>query len=162
MIIIADSILERFRFSSRERQIITGIIDQHLRPGHLSNASELPTKRAIYRYFRDTGDVGIDTLFLSLADHLATRGPLLEMDGWLEHVAVTQYMLSKWFEEQSIISPPKLISGKILIDKFGLTPGPEIGNLLESVREAQASGEITTEAEAFDFVKKELDKNYEN
>ncbi len=159
--VIADSILERFRFSSKERQFVTGIIDQHLRPGHLSNAPQLPTKRAIYRYFRDTGDIGIDTLFLSLADHLATRGPELEMEGWLEHVAVTQYMLSKWFEDQAIVSPPKLINGKVLIEKFGLTPGPEIGGLLELVAESQVSGEITTEAEAFDFVKKELDKNHE-
>lgn len=157
---IADGTLERLRFSNRERKTVTGVIDQHLRPGHLSNASDLPTRRAIYRYFRDTGDVGIDTLFLSLADHLATRGPTLEMSAWLEHVEVTQYMLAKRYEEEKVVSPPKLIDGHVLIEKFGIEPGPEVGRLLEAVREAQASGEITTQEEALDFVRKELGNNY--
>ncbi|PIU57618.1 MAG: metal-dependent phosphohydrolase [Chloroflexi bacterium CG07_land_8_20_14_0_80_51_10] len=153
---IADSILGRLRFSTKEKRMVTKMIEQHLRPGHLSNASELPTPHAIYRYFRDTADVGIDTLFLSLADHLATRGPALEMESWKEHVEVTQYILSKRFEEEATISPPKLINGHDLIDKFGIAPGPKIGELLEAVREAQASGEINTEEEALAFVREEL------
>lgn len=157
---ITDGILERLRFSNREKKIVTKVIDQHLRPGHLSNASELPTRRAIYRYFRDTGDVGIDTLFLSLADHLATRGPTLEMGAWLEHVDVTQYMLTKRYEEEQTVSPPKLVDGHVLMEKLGLDPGPVVGRLLEAVREAQASGEITTEEDALDFVRKELGNNY--
>lgn len=157
---IAENILERLRFGTREKSIVCMIIDQHLRPGHLSNASELPTQRAIYRYFRDTSDVGIDTLFLSLADHLATRGPTFEMEGWLRHVEVTQYMLNKWYEEKKIVSPPRLVDGNVLIEKFNLKPGPEIGRLIESVREAQASGEVVSRDEALDFVRKELSSNH--
>ena len=159
---IAEAILERLRFSSREKGAVTRIIDQHLRPGHLSNAHELPTRRAIYRYFRDTGDVGIDTLFLSLADHLATRGPSLEAEGWQKHVQVTQYMLAKRLEEGVVVSPPKLLDGHVLISEFGLAPGPEIGKLLETIREAQASGEIESKEDALDFVRKELDRKYAN
>ncbi|MCL0075664.1 HD domain-containing protein [Dehalococcoidia bacterium] len=153
-----DSIMERLRFSSRERRMVTRMIDQHLRPGHLSNGDEMPTRRAIYRYFRDTADVGIDTLFLSLADHLVTRGPALEMEGWQKHVEVTRYMLARWFEEETTLSPPRLINGHDLIDQFGLAPGPRIGVILETVREAQASGEIATKEEALDFVRKELER----
>ncbi len=159
---IAGDILERFRFSSKEREIVTRVIDQHLRPGHLSNAPEPPTRRAIYRYFRDNADVGVDTLFFSLADHLATRGPELEKEGWQDHVVVTEQMLSSWFNEETVISPPKLIDGNTLIEKLGLPPGPEIGKLLEAVREAQASGEIETEDNALDFARKELDEKHAN
>ena len=53
-----------------------GIIDGEISPSADPDESgQLPTGRAIYRYFRDVGDAGIDTLYLSLADHLATRGP---------------------------------------------------------------------------------------
>ncbi len=158
----AENILDRFRFSSKEKEIVTKVIDQHLRPGHLSNAPERPTRRAIYRYFRDTSDVGIDILFLSLADHLATRGPTLENEGWQKHVSVTEQMLSSWFKEETIVSPPKLIDGNTLIEQMGLAPGPVIGSLLEAVREAQVSGEIATEKDALDFVKKELEKENAN
>jgi len=156
---ITDSIMERLRFSSREKRMVTKMIEQHLRPGHLSNSDEMPTRRAIYRYFRDTADVGIDTLFLSLTDHLATRGPAIEMKDWQRHVEVTRYMLARWFEEEATVSPPRLINGHDLIDRFGLVPGPEIGVILETVREAQASGEIATKEEALDFVRKEVGKN---
>lgn len=155
---IVDSIMERLRFSSREKRMVTRMIEQHLRPGHLSHCDEMPTRRAIYRYFRDTAEVGIDTLFLNLADHLASRGSTLDMSDWQKHVEVTQYMLARWFEEETIVSPPKLINGYDLIDKFGLAPGPQIGVLLEAVREAQASGEIATQEEALDFVRKEQER----
>jgi len=66
-------ILERLRFSSKEMGLIKLMVEHHLRPAQLSQEG-LPTRRAIYRYFRDCDDASIDTLFLSLADHLATRG----------------------------------------------------------------------------------------
>ncbi len=159
---IAENILERFRFSSLEKEIVTRVIDQHMRPGHLSNTPEPPTPRAVYRYFRDNSDTGIDTLFLSLADHLATRGPSLGMENWQKHLAVTGQMLYSWFNEEAVVSPPKLIDGHTLIETLGMSPGPEIGKLLETVREAQASGEIKTREEALDIARKEFDKKHAN
>lgn len=157
---ITDSILRRLRFSNRERETVCRMIAQHLRPGHLTNAPEAPTRRAIYRYFRDTADVAIDILLLSLADHLATRGEAFDEEGWLAHVGTTDYMLERWFADRDVVSPPKLIDGHVLMEKFGLAPGPEIGRLLESVREAQAAGEIATEQDALDFVIKKLGEDH--
>jgi len=156
----AEMILERFRFSAREKKLVTAAIEHHLRPGYLSNAPEPPTNRAIYRYFRDTGDAAIATLFLSLADHLATRGPAFDEETWHIHLEVTEHMLAQWMEKETIKSPPKLLDGHTLMKEFGLKPGPQIGRLLEMVREAQAAGEIETETEALDFVRKELGINH--
>lgn len=156
---IVESVMERLRFSSREKRIAVRMVEEHLRPGHLSNMPEMPTRRAIYRYFRDTADVGIDVLFLSLADHLATCGPALPLEPWREHVRVTQHMLTQWFHNETTVSPPRIITGHDLIDEFGLSPGPRIGALLEAVKEAQAAADVQTRQDALDFVKKELDKN---
>ena len=120
----------------------------------MAGEDELPTQRAIYRYFRDTSDVGIDTIFLNLADHLATRGPDLELEPWRRHVRSASYVLEQRFREDSTVSPPKLISGHDLIDVLGMRPGPELGQLLEAVREAQAEGEVTTREEALLFVQR--------
>ena len=155
---MAVQIMDRLRLSNREIKMVQLMIENHLRPGFMLS-EDLPTRRAIYKYFRDTGDVGIDTLFLGLADHLAARGPMLDPDQWRKHVEVTQYILSKWFEEKATIVPPKLIDGHILMEKLGLSPGPQIGQLLESVREAQAAGEIQTAEEAIDFVERQLGRN---
>jgi len=151
---LAQGMMERLRFSVREREMVQRMIEYHLRPGQMAGDEELPTQRAIYRYFRDAGDVGIDTIFLNLADHLATRGPDLELEPWLRHARSASYVLEQRFREDGIVSPPKLISGHDLIDIMGMSPGPELGQLLEAVREAQADGEVTTREEALLFVQK--------
>ena len=119
------------------------------------NQDALPTGRAIYRYFRDVGDVGIDTLYLSLADHLATRGPDLLPDQWEYHTQLVAYILKEHFKQKKT-APLKLVDGNDLINIFGMKPGAAMGELLESIHEAQASGELTNREEALDYVKKHL------
>lgn len=148
---IAAGILERLRFSAREIKLVAVMIKHHLRPTQMSQVG-LPSRRAIYRYFRDTGEAGIDILFLSLADHLATRGQHLDPTQWREHAQVAAYVLAQRFEKESLTVPPKLISGHDLISVFGLSPGPEIGGILEAVREAQAAGEVASREEALAYV----------
>jgi poly(A) polymerase len=155
---MAVQLMERLRFSNREINMVQLMIEHHMRPGYMV-AQEMPSRRAIYRYFRDTAEVGIGTLFLGLADHLAVRGPTLDLDEWHRHVETTQYVLFKWFQEQATVVPPKLIDGHTLVDKLGLAPGPQIGESLEAVREAQAAGEISTAEEALNFVTKRLGRD---
>lgn len=152
---VVAGMLERLRFSTREIKLVETEIKHHMRPTQMTQ-EELPTRRAIYRYFRDTGDAGIDILYLSLADHLAARGPHLVPDGWREHTRVVEYVLVQRFEQESIAHPPKLVDGNDLIDIFGMSPGPELGQILEVMREAQAEGEITTRDEALEYIKRAL------
>jgi len=152
---IAVNILERLRFSAKEIKLVEIMVRHHLRPMQMSQ-EKLPSRRAIYRYFRDTGEAGIDILFLSLADHLATRGPHLSLTGWQEHVDIVNYVLAQRFQEESLVTPPKLIDGHDLINVFGMSPGPKIGKLLEAVREAQASGELATRDEALAYIRERL------
>lgn len=148
---IAADILERLRFSTKEIKLVEVMVRYHLRPTQMSH-EELPSRRAIYRYFRDAGEAGIDILFLSLADHLASRGQYLDRAQWQEHAQLVAYVLVQHFEAESLTVPAKLIDGHDLMDKFGLSPGPKIGEILEAVREAQAAGEVTTQEEAFVYI----------
>jgi poly(A) polymerase len=151
----AVDILERLRFSGKEVKLVEVMIKNHLRPGQMSQG-ELPTHRAIYRYFRDTEDGGIDTLFLSLADHLATRGPQLNLAGWQEHSRMVEYVLAQHLEQERLVVPQKLVDGYDIINIFGLSPGPKIGEALEAAREAQASGEVATREEALAYIRERL------
>jgi len=152
---VAVDMLERLRFSGKEVKLVGVMINYHLRPGQMSQ-EELPPRRAIYRYFRDTADAGIDILFLSLADHLATRGPRLNLTGWQEHTEMVAYVLAQHSEQERLVIPAKLVSGHDLINIFGLKPGPRMGQLLEAVREAQASGEVATREEALSYIRERL------
>jgi len=153
--VITATILERLRFSAKEVKLVETMVRYHLRPGQMSQDG-LPSHRAIYRYFRDTGEAGIDILFLSLADHLATRGPQLNMTHWQKHSQTVDYVLTQRFEQEALVVPPKLVDGHDLINIFGMSPGPKIGEFLEQVREAQASGELATREEALSYIRERL------
>ena len=152
---IAVGILERLRFSSKVIKLVEVMVKHHLRPVQTAQ-HELPSRRAIYRYFRDTGEAGIDLLFFSLADHLATRGQHLDLADWQEHTQMVDYILTRHSEEENLTVPPKLIDGDDLISIFALSPGPEIGEILEAVREAQAAGEVATREVALAYVEHRL------
>lgn len=150
---VVGAILRRLRFGGNEVALAKTIVANHMRPPLLAE-QEVVTRRAVYRFFRDTGDAGVDTLLLCLADHLATWGPNLRMARWRRRVEFVASMLADYYERhQKVISPPKLISGHDLMDEFGLEEGPRIGELLEVVREAQAEGEVRTREEALALAK---------
>jgi poly(A) polymerase len=155
---VAVDIMERLRFSAREIKLVEIMVRYHLRPGQLSHEG-LPSRRAIYRYFRDTGETGVDVLFLSLADHLAARGPRLDVAQWQEHARMVEYVLSQRSEQESLVLPPRLVDGHDLINIFGMKPGPRVGELLEAVREAQATGELATREEALSYIQEHLLSN---
>ena len=150
---MADDILERMRLSNMGKDMVHGMVENHLRPLQMSQDGELPTPRAVYRYFRDVGDVAIDTLYLSLADHLAARGPDLDMEGWRRHADIVTHILEVGTHQQTPEKMPRLVTGHDLMQEFSLSPGPHLGLLLDEVNEAQASGVVSTRDEALDLVR---------
>ena len=149
---IVTDIMERLRFSNREIRFVETIVKHHLRPMQMSQDG-LPTRRAVYRYFRDTGEAAVEILFHNLADHLATRGPHLSPAGWQEHIEIVEYILAENDRQQDETLPVKLIDGHDLINIFAMKPGVKLGELLEALREKQATGEITTRQEALEFAR---------
>jgi poly(A) polymerase len=133
-------------------------VRQHMRPHFMAKESGQISRRAIYRFFQATGQAGVDICLLSLADRLATSGPGLSQDVWTRQLDVVRALLEAYWEQpEQSVSPPPLISGHDLINLFDLVPGVQIGNLLQHVREAQATGEIQDRQQALDFIRRTLD-----
>ena len=142
--IMAAAILRRLRFSRRSVRMIKAEIQHHLRPGQMSQGEELATHRAVYRYFRSATDVAIDTLYLNLADYLAARGPLLERDEWAVYTGKVRHILDTGLAQEQPPRTPPLVNGNDLMALLHLAPGPQVGRLLEAIREARAAGEVNT------------------
>ncbi len=151
---IARRVLDRLRFSHREREIVASMITHHMRPTQMGH-EELPTRRAIYRFFRDTGEVANEVLLLSLADHLASRGPELIPESWRYHTRVVAHTLEEQ-HRQEVAPPERLLTGHDIMTAFVLEPGPQVGQLLEVIQEARAAGEISTREQALELARKEL------
>ncbi|MBM3172799.1 MAG: HD domain-containing protein, partial [Chloroflexi bacterium] len=156
---MAAAILARLRFSSRESRLVENLIYHHLRPAQMSNEG-LPTRRAVFRYFRDTEGAGIDILFLALADYLATGGPNLDVEQWKQHNHVVNYVLAEHARQEAEVMPVKLIDGHDIMDVLGISPGPLVGELLTEVREAQAAGELNTKEDAIALVRMKIEKRH--
>ena len=151
---MARAIMGRLRFSVRETRLVSLLVEEHLRPGQLSSGGGPPSRRALYRYFRDTGDAALDVLFLSLADHLAARGPRMRVTSWRNHVAYVNYIMARRHLEESLVEPPRLVTGHDVMAALGTEPGPEVGRLLRAVEEAQGAGEIHTREDAMALVQR--------
>ncbi len=151
---VTRNIMERLRFSNRETRIVVSTVLEHLRPGLISREPQGPTKRAVYRFYRDAGEAAVDTLFLSYADYLAARGPLLEEQDWKQYSGRISGILEAWRQASPEAKPPKLIDGHDLIEELALDPGPNVGALLEAIYEAEAAGEVTTYDQAIALAKR--------
>ena len=152
----AGRILSRLRVSRKGTELVSTAVEFHLRPGQLSQDGELPSQKALYRYFRDVGDAAIDTLYLNLADYLAARGPLIQQQEWRERCSMIGHILQAAQGPKQVARPERLIDGHEVMKTFSLAPGPRIGELLELVQEAHGSGEIHTRDEAVELIRSTL------
>ena len=56
-----------------------------------------------------------------------------------------------WEKPEEPLAPPRLVDGRDLMRHYELEQGPLIGQLLEAIREAQATGKVATRDEALAF-----------
>jgi tRNA nucleotidyltransferase/poly(A) polymerase len=157
---VAEMRGSELKLSNLEIDRMVKIINHHMRPSLLSHGNELPSKKAIYRFFRDAGSAGVDICILSLADILATYGPTLPQERWSKHLEIVRILLSAWWEDKDeIVFPQPLINGDRLMKELDIPPGPTIGFLLETIREAQVGGEIKTVDEAIELASSIIREN---
>jgi poly(A) polymerase len=143
---LTQRILRRLNASIQERRLAQQVAGHHMRPGQLSR--DTVTQRAIRRYFVDLGPTGISVALISLADHLAMRGPEPLTSSWERHLATVRILLNTYIRERERILPPRLIQPDELIRRLNLTPGPIIGKLLEAIAEAQTENRLHSKEEA--------------
>jgi len=141
------------QLSSDEVERLKIIVRHHMRVlNHLNRLVEekkSPSRRAIYRFFRDTGAAGVDVCLLALADLRATYEHSLPQEMWAAGLDVVRLFMENWWEKRAeSITPPPLLNGNDLMQELSLEPGPLIGQLLEAIREAQALGEVSTREDA--------------
>jgi putative nucleotidyltransferase with HDIG domain len=154
---IVETRASALHLSNTEIARLKEIVRHHLRPILLGQAGEMPTPRAIYRFFRDTGPAGVDICLLSLADVLATYGPTLPPDVWERQLNIVRILLEAWWDyPKQRVTPPVLLKGYDLINELGLKPGEQIGELLEYIRESQIAGLVTDRKSALELARQWL------
>jgi poly(A) polymerase len=148
---LVKKISSRLKWSRDASIRIATLVAHHMRPFHLCNVqreSELSTK-ACLRIIKAVKDELPGLFLLSMADSLAGQGTgrpnrieeeLHQLFNRVNHVQKSHVM--------PVQSRPPLITGRDLISKLGLTPGPIFKKILLMLEEAHMENTISTREEA--------------
>lgn len=104
-----------------------------------------PGPAAIYRYYRQAGEAGVNGAILA---------------AWAQppegrKAKAARLLILAWFTQQgTIIEPTPLLNGREIAQAFGLSLGPRLGDLLEALREAQAAGQVRDRIEAWRYIRR--------
>ena len=142
----------RLRTSERLSRFLAAVTRHHLILGFLVHERPLD-RRAVYRYLTRTSPVEVEVTLLSCADRLATRGRNAEraIDAHLELARELMPAALEWRRG----GPPRLpLRGDELAREAGIEPGPELGRVLEELREAAYAGEIEDRDDAVELARR--------
>lgn len=149
---------EAYRCGGAEIALLRDLCAHHMRPNLLTqHEAKLPSRRSLYRLYRDLGSDTAGVLLLHLADYLAIHGPDIDLAALRSHLAVVAFMLAPAFPDPNAadatpILPTALLDGHEIMNLTGFPPSRHIGVLLEALREAQAVGEVGDREQAERFI----------
>lgn len=148
---MVEPALRRLKCSNDEIAYVQTVIRHHMRPLNLALGGM--SDRAIHRFFRDTGDVGVGIAVHAWCDQRGTG----QGDDTAETVdvhSVIGRLLDRYYHARArVISPPPLLNGEDVMVALGLPPGRRIGEVLDALREAQVTGQVGSRDEALVFIK---------
>ena len=93
----------------------------HFHTNRLVREGKPPSRRAIYRCFRETSLAGVEVCLLSLADLRATYEQTLPQETWAAALEVVRMMLEAWYEKkEEQVAPQALVDGNDLMRELSL------------------------------------------
>jgi tRNA nucleotidyltransferase/poly(A) polymerase len=140
----------RLRLSKREIKQGSAVIAGHMRIAMA--LQENMTSRARRRLCADYGTELIGLTLLGLADLAAAQGPARSAATWSRAVARASVLLHSLFDrtDQPL---PMLLTGHDIMRELGLPSGPNIGIMLNYIRELQNKGVIQSPEQALNAIK---------
>jgi poly(A) polymerase len=147
----AEAVLTRWRAPNALIRFCRVLVAEHLRLGFL--VRERPfDRRTAYRYARATEPHVLESIVLSLADRIATRG-VRARQAYVRRHAEAAVELIRLVTELAGEHREPLLRGDEIAALTGAA-GPRIGELVAMLAEEQAAGGVTTREEAEALVRR--------
>ena len=146
--------------SRKEVQWLERFVASHMLLHEIDLAGDtVEQNRQVFRFFNQAGQTSLFTALFSLADLLATYGETISAERWHLGMERCRLVLESWFDHYEIlVNPQPFLNGDDLQMQFGMSPGKQMGIIIENMREEQAAGVIRSRADAEKWVKNFLEK----
>lgn len=147
-------ILKDLKFSKKQIQYIQTLIKYHIYPSSLVSAEDV-TDKAFMKFYRKMDGFVIDVIILAMADRLSARGEKITDEIVSKNINGLTKLLNDYLELRKDIKPlEKLLDGRDIMEILKIKQGPKLGEIINALKEAQISGNVTTKEEAINFVTK--------
>jgi len=144
---LASNILAGLKLSRRTAAFVSTMAGNHHRMFALASLKR-PSPRSKAHFFRSVGaEEGLMLVLLALADARATRGG--EDPALLD---AAEDLLAFYYTTYRKRRPRPLLNGREVMELFGVPEGREVGCILAMISEGVEAGEISTRAEAVEYV----------
>lgn len=151
---IARAICKRLNAAERFTQFVCALTREHLRLGFLVKRRPL-SRRDVFVYMSACEPVEVEVGILSAADRLATCGR--NADGAIAaHLELARELNKDALDWRELRDRAPLLRGDELASELGISPGPRLGELLESIAEARYAGELDTADAALKFARAQM------
>ena len=149
---MATNFMRSAKFSKKQIEYSSKMIKYHIYPSHVISAPELNEK--IYmRFIRKMENDAIDVIALASADRLSARGEVITDEIVNKNIGGLNALLNFYLSVRDELEPlPKLLSGEEIMELLNIKPSKELGKIVDSIKEAQLSGEIVTKEQAIAFI----------
>jgi tRNA nucleotidyltransferase (CCA-adding enzyme) len=141
----AETTLATLKYSRAEQQAVLSILKawQFLQGAVATDTLSLSNQ---YRLFKAAGEGFVGVAVVGLVQGLPP--------------GVMQSLMERYLDPQDAVAHSHpLVSGRDLISGLQLSPGPQIGELLEAINLAQAEGFVTTRAEALEWAQGQIESD---
>lgn len=145
----ADNITRCLLLGQKENGYLRAAAGAFCGVAELSKAE--PKELDYYRFFRNYSSFGLDGALLAWVE-LVADCPRLAFSR-----EMVRQIFDVWFNSQvSVVNPPQLVDGTFLMRELGIPPGSLVGVLLESIRQQQVLGKVSTTEDALIFARGEI------
>lgn len=145
-------LLRDLKFSKKQIEYISCMIKNHIYPSNVIVAPSLNDK-VMMRYVRKMGDNVIDNIILAKADRLSARGIDITEEIVNANISGLDKLLDFYLSKKDSLAPlPKLIDGREIMEILNIKPSPKLGEIINTINEAQLNGDISTHEDAVKMV----------
>lgn len=145
----ASETARQLRLSNEEEKYLVAMVGNFPRVAVSGDWSDLQR----HRFWFQLGESGIDAILLAVAHFLSKHGIELDQRSWLRLVENVTILLDTWFNfRERLVYPDLHLNGDDIMDHLKIERGPAVGKLLSALREAQVLNQVSSAAEAREFI----------